>query len=120
MTEYSEFDRLLSRYFDGSTRTPTNWQRSKPGCRQTSSLPSTFRGGACCIGRSSELLTESKLHDLMDQFVHRIAGVAEGCASRQSASTTARNVAARSDWRSSAPIIAACRSGPHSQRRLSS
>ncbi len=93
MTEYPELDRILSRYFDGSitadelTALEAQLLTDEKFAEQVSRW--------CLLHRQvSELLTETKLHALMDHFVKGSPSVPKD-ALLQLASTTSRNAGAR-------------------------
>src|SRR5262245_31606982 len=88
MTEYPELDRLLSRYFDGSIE--ANELAALEGRLITDDAFAEQVSRWCLLHRQvSELLTETKLHALMDHFVKGSPSVPKD-ALLQLASTSTR------------------------------
>jgi hypothetical protein len=98
MPEYPELDRLLSRYLDGSvTADELALLESQLG---TDEQFAEHVARWCLAHRQvSELLTENKLHRLMDQFVATAPGLPKETVKqlRESSTAVARDRSGRSD-----------------------
>ena len=83
MSDYSEFDVLLNRYLDGTLST-NELAQLEAKLVGDDAFAEHFSRWCLAHRQIVELLTETKLHDLMDQFVQGSPGLPKG-AFRQSA-----------------------------------
>jgi hypothetical protein len=74
MSQYSEFDHLLSRYLDGSA-SAADVAALETQLAADEQFAEHFAQWCLAHRQISELLTESKLHDLMDQFSTSMPGL---------------------------------------------
>ena len=77
MSDYSEFDVLLSRYLDGTLSTNELAQLEEKLVGDDA-FAEHFSRWCLAHRQIVELLTETKLHDLMDQFVQGSPGLPKG------------------------------------------
>jgi hypothetical protein len=74
MSEYSEFDRLVSRYLDGSA-TAADMTTLETKLAADEQFAEHFARWCLAHRQISDLLTESKLHQLMEQFATSSPGL---------------------------------------------
>jgi hypothetical protein len=77
MTDYSEFDAVLNRYLDG-TASADELAQIEAQLVADEAFAEHFSRWCLAHRQIAELLTETRLHDLMDQFVQGSPGLPKG------------------------------------------
>jgi hypothetical protein len=92
MTDYAEFDLLLNRYLDG-TLSAEELAQLEAQLVTDEAFAEHFSRWCLAHRQIAELLTETKLHDLMDQFMQGSPGLPKGAFRQPSAAATPSSAA---------------------------